>query len=173
MGQSSVCSGAEKYCLAHGLGQLTRDVKSDIRTLNIRSDVIFALPRKTPNDVWKWSLCVKCQNVFNFIGKKNNQTLVSDADQEIPTFGSTDNAGNSVNLVSGIILLLSVGISRSASETDVRFYLSHTIMFIHHIVFKMSAKITGWWNINHADLHFLTYKAALSKGGAMSDKLSV
>ena len=82
--------------------------------------------------------------LFNFIGKKNNQTLVSDADQEIPTLGSTDNAGNEVNLVSGIILLPSVGISRSASETDVRFYLSHTIMFIHHIVFKMSAKITGW-----------------------------
>ena len=35
---------------------------------------------------------------FNVIGKKNNQTSVSDADQEIPTLGSTDNAGNSVNL---------------------------------------------------------------------------
>ena len=37
---------------------------------------------------------------FNVIGKKYNQTLVSDADREIPTLGSTDNAGNSVNLVS-------------------------------------------------------------------------
>ena len=39
---------------------------------------------------------------FNVIGKKNNQTSASDADQEIPTLGTTDNAGNSVNLVSGI-----------------------------------------------------------------------
>ena len=46
-------------------------------------------------------------NIFNVIGKKNNQTLVSDADQEIRNLGSTNNAGNSVNLVSGIIRLLS------------------------------------------------------------------
>ena len=44
-------------------------------------------------------------NNFNIIGEKNNQTSVSDADREIPTLGSTDNAGNSVNLVSGIISL--------------------------------------------------------------------
>ena len=37
--------------------------------------------------------------------KKNNQTLVSDADREILTFGSTGNAGQMVNLVSGIIHL--------------------------------------------------------------------
>ena len=42
---------------------------------------------------------------FNVIGKKNNQTSVFDADREIPTLGSTDNAGNSVNLVSGFIRL--------------------------------------------------------------------
>ena len=30
------------------------------------------------------------------MGKKNNQTSVSDADREIPTFGSRDNAQNSV-----------------------------------------------------------------------------
>ena len=46
-------SGAGKSCLAHGLGQLIRDVKSDVRTLNFKSDVIFAPPRKTPNDVEK------------------------------------------------------------------------------------------------------------------------
>ena len=40
-------------------------------------------------------------NNFNVIGKKNNQTSVSDADRQIPTLGSTDNAGNSVNFVSG------------------------------------------------------------------------
>ena len=42
-------------------------------------------------------------SIFAIIGKKNNQSSVSDADQEIPVLGSTDNAGNSVNLVSGII----------------------------------------------------------------------
>ena len=41
------------------------------------------------------------------MGKKYNQTLVYGADWEIPTLGSTDNAGNLVNLVSGIIRLLS------------------------------------------------------------------
>ena len=40
--------------------------------------------------------------MFNVIGKKNNQTLISDADRKIQTLGSADNAGNSVNLVSGI-----------------------------------------------------------------------
>ena len=43
--------------------------------------------------------------IYNVIGKKNNQTLVSGADQEIPTLESTDNAGNSVNLVFSIIRL--------------------------------------------------------------------
>ena len=33
------------------------------------------------------------------------KSSVSDADREIPTLKSTDNAGNSVNLVSGIIRL--------------------------------------------------------------------
>ena len=42
---------------------------------------------------------------FNVISKKYNQTSGSDADREIPTLGSTDNVGNSVNLVSGIIRL--------------------------------------------------------------------
>ena len=44
-------------------------------------------------------------NNFNGIGKRNNQTSVSDADREIPTLGSTDNSENWVNLVSGIIRL--------------------------------------------------------------------
>ena len=39
------------------------------------------------------------------MGKKNNQISVSDADREITTLGSTDNAGNEVNLVSGMIPL--------------------------------------------------------------------
>ena len=57
--------------------------------------------------------------IFIVIGKKNSQTSVSDADREIPTLGSMSNAGNSVNLVSGIICYPRVGISKSASETDV------------------------------------------------------
>ena len=31
--------------------------------------------------------------IFNVIGKKNNQTVVSDADREIPTLGQMENAG--------------------------------------------------------------------------------
>ena len=44
-------------------------------------------------------------SIFQRICKKNNQSSVSDADREIPILGSTDNAGNSVKLVSGIIRL--------------------------------------------------------------------
>ena len=65
----------------------------------------------TPNDVRTWpsynvivNILFKASN-FPIIGKKNNQSSVSDEDQEIPTLGSTYNAGNSVNLVSGIIRL--------------------------------------------------------------------
>ena len=58
-------SGAGKFCLGHGVRQLTRDVRGDVRTLNFRSDVTFAPPRKTRNGrrtVGKRSLCdVKCQ----------------------------------------------------------------------------------------------------------------
>ena len=52
----------DTYSLAHGLRQLTRDVKSDVRILHFRSDVTNSLPRKTPpNDVRGRPLCdVKC-----------------------------------------------------------------------------------------------------------------
>ena len=36
----------DTYSLAHGLRQFTRDVKNDVRTLDLRSDVIFAPLRK-------------------------------------------------------------------------------------------------------------------------------
>ena len=62
--------------------------------------------------------------LVNAIGKKSNQTSVSDADRDLPILGSTDKAGNSENLVSGIIRLPSVEISLSASETEIRFYFS-------------------------------------------------
>ena len=46
-------------------------VKSYVRTLNFRSDVTFAPPRKTLTDVRKRSLYeVKCKIMFNVIGKK-------------------------------------------------------------------------------------------------------
>ena len=58
----SILSGAGKFCLANGLRLLTRDVKSDVRTLNFRIGFFFAPPRKTPNDVRTRALCdVKCQ----------------------------------------------------------------------------------------------------------------
>ena len=44
-------------------------------------------------------------NNFNVIGKKYNQTLLSDADRKIQNLESTDNIGNSVNLASAIIRL--------------------------------------------------------------------
>ena len=61
--------------------------------------------------------------IFLIISKKNNQSLVSDADQEIPTLGSMDNARNKVYRVWGITFYPRVGISWSASKTDDGFYL--------------------------------------------------
>ena len=43
-------SGAGKFCLAHWLRQLTRDIKYDVRTLNFRRGVTFAPQRK--NTEW-------------------------------------------------------------------------------------------------------------------------
>ena len=54
----SIFSGAGKFCLAHGLRQLTREVKSDARRKsNFRSGVTYAAPRKTRNDVKGRLLC--------------------------------------------------------------------------------------------------------------------
>ena len=63
MRQSFYCfSGAGKFYLAHGLRQVTRDVKNDVRTLNFISDVTYAAPRKTSNAVRGRLLCdVYCQ----------------------------------------------------------------------------------------------------------------
>ena len=38
---------------------------------------------------------------------------------------------------------------------------SQSMMYIHQIVFKIYDKITGPWNIGHADLHFMTHKSML------------
>ena len=61
---------------------------------------------------------------YSIIGEKHNQSPVSDSDREIPILGSTKYAGNSVNLVSGIIRSPSSWVSLSASVTDDRFCLS-------------------------------------------------
>ena len=37
----SIFSGAGKFCVARGLGQFSRDVKSDVRTQNFRCDLCF------------------------------------------------------------------------------------------------------------------------------------
>ena len=90
----------DTYCLAHGLIQLTRDTKSDVNYLQM-----FFMRR---NEKRRMTFGVGRHFkalIFPLIGKKNNQSLVSDTDRGIPTLGSTDNARNSVNLVSGIIRL--------------------------------------------------------------------
>ena len=40
----SIFNRAGKFCLAHGLRQLTGDVKRDVGTLSFRIDVTFAFP---------------------------------------------------------------------------------------------------------------------------------
>ena len=49
MDQTFYLKTAGKFCLAHGLRQLIRDVKRDVRTLNFTGDVTYAAPGKTPN----------------------------------------------------------------------------------------------------------------------------
>ena len=68
-----------------------------------------------PNDLPR--LWVRIEK--NVIGKKNNQTSVSDSDRESLTLGSTNNAGNSVNLVSGISVHPRVGISQSELQIQI------------------------------------------------------
>ena len=121
----SIFSSAGKFCLAHGLRQLTRDTIYDISCLQM----LLAHPNKK-----LWVMLVVGHHTmltviilfktltFPIIGKKNNQSSVSDADWEIPTLGSMDNAGNLVNLVSS-----RAWISRSASETNGRFYFSSRV----------------------------------------------
>ena len=61
---------------------------------------------------------------FPIKGKKNKQSSVSDADQEISTLGLTDKAGNSVNLVFGILRIPSGWDFSVCIEYDDRLYLS-------------------------------------------------
>ena len=53
---------SQAVLVCYGIRHLTRDVNNDVRTLNFRTDVTYAPPRKTPNDVKGRPLCdVKCQ----------------------------------------------------------------------------------------------------------------
>ena len=65
---------------------------------------------------------------INAIDKKNNQTSVSDADRKIPTHRSADNVENEVSMFPALFVDQRDGISRSASVTDDRFYLSGQIV---------------------------------------------
>ena len=72
-------------------------------------------------------------SIFQRTGKKNDCSLISDADREIPTLGSTDNVGNLINLVTCIIL--GAVIFLSASKTNDRFY-STTCMLNMYCIFR-------------------------------------
>ena len=49
----SIFRGAGKFCLAHRLRQLTRAVKSDVRTINFKSDVTYKLSRSSEKVVMR------------------------------------------------------------------------------------------------------------------------
>ena len=96
----SIFSGAGKFCLAHGLRQLSLgDTISDVSWLQ----TLFT--RRKENFEWRSELaivnCLFKPSIFPMIGKK--KWSVSDEDREIPTLRLMDNAGNEVYRVSGII----------------------------------------------------------------------
>ena len=84
--------------LVNRLGGLSLPRKSVVR-LTDRPDMTLDVYRGRKTTIQQYNI------FFQIIGKKNNQSSVSGADRESPTLGSTDNAGNSVNLVSSIIRL--------------------------------------------------------------------
>ena len=113
---------------------------------------------KTPNYVRSWpSYNVNCKNFkemilfYSIIGKKYIQLSMYDADREIPTLGSTDNAGSSVNSFPALSVYPRVGISLSESETYDRFYLSQmliiTLFYLNLCVVHM--------NVIMVDLDFI------------------
>ena len=86
-----------------------------------------------PNNIRSWQSYNIIVNIvfkasfFPIIGKKNNQSSVPDADREIPTIGSMNNAGNSVVSFPALSVYPLVRISLSASKTDDRFYLYYSL----------------------------------------------
>ena len=104
----SIFRGAGKFCLAHRLRQLTRDTLSDVNCLQTLLMRRNARPRMTFKVHHHTTLIVNIlfkPSIFPILGKKNNKSSFFDADRDIPTLGSTYNAGNVVNLVYGIIPL--------------------------------------------------------------------
>ena len=75
--------------------------------------------------------------IFTVIGKKSNQTSATNADQEIRTLRSMDNAGNSVNLFSALSVYPRAGIFWSASLTHDRFNMSHILL--------VAGETKCWW----------------------------
>ena len=101
----SIFSGAGNFCLPYGLRQLTGDTKNDVSCLQTllkcRNEDLQVTFCVGPYTTFIVNIRFKTL-IFQRIGKKNNQSLAYNADREIPTFRSTDNARTSVNLVSGI-----------------------------------------------------------------------
>ena len=106
-------SGAAKFCPTHRPRQLTRDTKSDLIYLQILLTPLNEDLQMTSGVDHHTALIVNVlfkTSIFQRKGKKNNHSSVSDADREIPTLRSTNNAGNSVNLVSVYRYLFTVGL---------------------------------------------------------------
>ena len=94
------------FCFKRWMGQLTLDINSDVCCLqtfltrrNEDLQMTFGVGRHTTLIV---NILFKIR-FFSIMGRKNNQSSVFDADREISILGSTDNAGNSVNRISGFI----------------------------------------------------------------------
>ena len=102
-------------------------------------------------------------SIFPIVCKKNNQSSVSNAGGEIPTLGSMDNAGNSINLVSSIICFPQVRISRSASRpTTDSIYLTlakNQCPSISHMLFPF-VKLTETTDIDKSIKHYSFGKEA-------------
>ena len=61
--------------------------------------------------------------MFSVIGKKNNQSSVSESVREIPTSGLRIMPEICLILFSAFLCILGLGFSRSVSDTDSKFYL--------------------------------------------------
>ena len=104
----TILSGAGEFYLAYGLKKLIRDTNTDVGCLqtffrhrNEKRRLTFRVGHHTTLLL----IFFFKVSIFQIIGKKNNQSSVSNEDREIPTLVSMDNAGISVNLVSGSIRL--------------------------------------------------------------------
>ena len=62
--------------------------------------------------------------MFNVIGKRNNQTSVADADRKSQTSGEREMPEMRFTEFSAFLVYPRVGVFRSASESDARFYFS-------------------------------------------------